>query len=265
MCADEEFDVDVLRTPDERFAELPAWPFPPRYVDVNDPDGGTLRLHYIDEGDAVARTVLLLHGEPTWAYLYRHVIPPLVAEGLRVVAPDLIGFGRSDKPASLDDHTYARQVGWLREALFDRLDLDGLVLFCQDWGGLIGLRLVAEHPERFAGVVASNTGLPTGDQQVSEAFTAWQQAARTMPDFPTGQIVNGGSSTALSDAEVAAYDAPFPDASYQAGPRARPTSRTARSRAPPTSCRRMRRPRSRTRSWRSSASSAHPARVSSSR
>ena len=215
--------MDSLRTPDERFDGLPDWPYRPHYLEVADPDGGTLRLHHLDEGDPAATTVLLLHGEPTWSYLYRHVVPPLVDAGLRAVVPDLIGFGRSDKPARQEDHTYARQVAWVREALFERLELREVVLFCQDWGGLIGLRLVAEHPDRFAGVVASNTALPTGDQQMSDAFHTWQQAARAMSRFPTGRIVDGGTLRTLSDGEVAAYDAPFPDASYQAGARVLPS------------------------------------------
>ncbi len=214
--------MDSLRTPDERFDALADWPFAPHYVEVSDPDGGTLRLHLVDEGDPTGSTVVLLHGEPTWSYLYRNVIPPLVDAGLRVVAPDLIGFGRSDKPARQEDHTYARQVAWTGEALFDRLEVTDAVLFCQDWGGLIGLRLVAEHPERFAGVVASNTGLPTGDQGATEAFRSWQQAATTRRSFRTGRIVDGGTLRSLADAEIAAYDAPFPDASHQAGARVLP-------------------------------------------
>ncbi len=214
--------MDNLRTPEERFDALADWPFDPNDVEVSDPDGGSVRLHVVDEGDRAGQTVVLLHGEPTWSYLYRHVIPPLVDAGLRVVAPDLIGFGRSDKPARQEDHTYARHVAWVGEALFDRLDLSEVVLFCQDWGGLIGLRLVAEHTERFAAVVASNTGLPTGDQGATEEFRSWQQAAITMPSFPTGRIVDGGTLRSLSQAEIAAYDAPFPDDSYQAGARVLP-------------------------------------------
>jgi len=216
--------VDRLRTPDAAFRDLPDHPFAPVYLDVRDPDGGApLRMHHLDEGDRRGRTVLLLHGEPTWSYLYRHVIPPLVAAGCRVVAPDLIGFGRSDKPVEQDDHTYARHVAWLAEALFEHLDLTDVVLGCQDWGGLLGLRLVAEHPDRVAGVVACNTGLPTGDREMSDEFLAWQEAARTMPAFPAGRIVDGGSLTTLAPEVVAAYDAPFPDASYQAGPRMLPS------------------------------------------
>jgi len=163
--------MQLLRTPDAAFADLAGYPFEPHYLEVTDPDGGTpLRLHHLDEGDPAGRVVLLLHGEPTWSYLYRHVLPPLAADGYRVIAPDLIGFGRSDKPTRTQDHTYARHVAWLTEALFEHLDLREVVLFCQDWGGLIGLRLVAAQPERFAGVVASNTALPTGDQAPSEAL-----------------------------------------------------------------------------------------------
>jgi haloalkane dehalogenase len=213
-----------LRTPDDAFGDLPDHPFAPHYVEVRDPDDDApLRLHHLDEGDPAGRTVVLLHGEPSWSYLYRHVVPVLVDAGCRVVAPDLIGFGRSDKPTEQHDHTYARHVAWLAEALFEDLGLDGVVLGCQDWGGLLGLRLVAEHPSRFAGVMASNTALPTGDQAMSDEFLAWQQAASTMPRFPAGRIVDGGSETVLSDAVIAAYDAPFPDASYQAGPRVFPS------------------------------------------
>ncbi len=216
--------MDRLRTPDAAFRELPDHPFAPVYLEVRDPDGDApLRMHHLDEGHPDGRTVVLLHGEPTWSYLYRHVIPPLVAAGCRVVAPDLIGFGRSDKPTEQDDHTYARHVTWLAEALFEQLELTGVVLGCQDWGGLLGLRLVAEQPDRFAGVVVSNTGLPAGDRDMSDEFLAWQRAARTMPDFPVGRIVDGGSLRTLPPEVVAAYDSPFPDPSHQAGPRVLPS------------------------------------------
>jgi haloalkane dehalogenase len=167
--------------------------------------------------------VLLLHGEPSWSYLYRTMIPVLVGAGLRCVAPDLVGFGRSDKPAGREDYTYARHVEWMREALFDHLDLRDVTLVGQDWGGLIGLRLVGEHPERFARVVAANTGLPTGDRPLTEAFLNWQRFSQESPTFPVGAIVAGGCVTDPPPDVVAAYDAPFPDDAYTAGARVFPT------------------------------------------
>jgi haloalkane dehalogenase len=214
--------VEVLRTPDQRFAALPDFAFDPQYVEVDDGDGGTLRLAYVADGPADGETVLLLHGEPSWSFLYRRMIPPLTAAGLRVVVPDLIGFGRSDKPAEQSAHTYAGHVGWLREALFERLDLRDVTLVCQDWGGLLGLRLVGEHPERFARVVAANTGLPTGDHPMSEAFLAWQRFATTAERFDVGRVVQNGTRTELPPEVVAAYDAPFPDDRYKAGARVFP-------------------------------------------
>jgi haloalkane dehalogenase len=215
----------VLRTPDERFADLAGYPFVPHYVDVpagdDDPAGEpTVRLHYVDDGPAgAAETVVLLHGEPSWSYLYRTMVPPLAAAGHRVVAPDLVGFGRSDKPAARTDYTYARHVEWLRTALFDRLDLSGITLFGQDWGGLVGLRLVAEHPDRFRRVVVANTGLPTGEENVTDAFTQWQRFSQDAPALPVGAIVNAGTVGDLPPEVVAAYDAPFPDETYKEGAR----------------------------------------------
>jgi haloalkane dehalogenase len=206
--------MDILRTPDECFADLPGYPFEPHYVELAD----GIRVHYVDEGDG-PETVLLMHGEPSWSYLYRTMIPVLVDAGHRCVAPDLVGFGRSDKPASRTDYTYQRHVDWMREALFDRLDLSGLTLVAQDWGGLIGLRLVAEHPDRFARVVAANTMLPTGDHDPGEAFLAWQRYSQETPVFHVGGIVKGGCRTELSPEVIAAYDAPFPDDSYKEGAR----------------------------------------------
>lgn len=203
---------DVLRTPDERFANLPGFPYEPHYVEV---DG--LRVHYVDEGDGPV--VLVLHGEPTWSYLYRKMIPVLVDGGLRAVAPDLVGFGRSDKPTPRTEYTYEGHVGWMKDVL-ETLDLRDVTFFGQDWGGLVGLRLVAENPDRFARVVASNTGLPTGDQRASEAFLRWQRFSQEAPELPVGALVKGGCATAkLTDEEVAAYDAPFPDESYKEGAR----------------------------------------------
>ncbi|MCU1357555.1 MAG: putative hydrolase or acyltransferase of alpha/beta superfamily [Acidimicrobiales bacterium] len=208
--------MDTLRTPDDQFTDLPGFPFAPHYVSVPSGDGaGTIRLAYLDEGPADGEVVLCLHGEPSWSYLYRHMIPVLVDAGLRVVAPDLIGFGRSDKPAHREDCTYQRHLDWLRAAVFDELDLQAVTLVCQDWGGLLGLRLVGEHPERFARVLAANTFLPTGDNHPGEAFLAWQQFSQETPTFPVGFIINGGSTTELAPEVVAAYDAPFPDESYK--------------------------------------------------
>lgn len=211
--------MDVLRTPDDRFVDLPGYPFEPHYAEIPDGEGGTLRVHHVDEGDPDAPVVLLLHGEPSWSYLYRHMIPVLVDAGLRAVAPDLVGFGRSDKPARRSDYTYARHVAWLQSHVIDHLDLRDITLVCQDWGGLLGLRLVAAHPDRFAAVVAANTYLPTGHGTPSDAFLAWQRFSQETPEFPVGGIVNGGCTTDLDPAVIAAYDAPFPDESYKEGAR----------------------------------------------
>ncbi|HEX6312594.1 MAG TPA: haloalkane dehalogenase [Acidimicrobiia bacterium] len=210
--------MQVLRTPDERFASLPGFSFDAHYVSVPDGDGGELRVHHLDEGQPTADPALLLHGEPSWSYLYRKMIPVLTAAGQRAVAPDLVGFGRSDKPADRGDYTYQRHVDWMR-ALVEALDLRGITLVCQDWGGLIGLRLLAEHPERFARVVAANTFLPTGDRNPGDAFLAWQKFSQETPEFPVGRIVNGGCVSDLPEDVIAAYDAPFPDESYKEGAR----------------------------------------------
>jgi len=206
--------MDVLRTPDERFASLPGYPFEPHYADAGD----GIRVHYVDEGPRDADPMLMLHGEPSWSYLYRKMIPVIVDAGFRAVAPDLVGFGRSDKPAAREEYSYARHVDWMH-AFLNAIDLRRITLVCQDWGGLIGLRLVAEQPDRFDRVVAANTGLPTGGQQLAEAFFAWRKFSQESPDFPVGRIVAGGCATKLTDAEIAAYDAPFPDDSFKSGPR----------------------------------------------
>lgn len=209
--------MKVLRTPDERFAGLADYPFAPHYLTVTDADGTELRIHYIDEGPRDAAPILLMHGEPSWSYLYRKFVPILVARGHRVIAPDLIGFGKSDKPAQRSDYTYERHVAWLSDWL-TALDLTYITLFCQDWGGLIGLRLVAAFPNRFARLVVSNTGLPVGTGS-SEGFDAWLAFSQNVPQFPVGFIVNGGTTRDLTAAEIAAYDAPFPDESYKEGAR----------------------------------------------
>lgn len=217
--------MDRRRTPEDRFVNLPDFPFTPQYVNVTDPTGGEpLRMAYLDEGPRDAKeTFLLLHGEPTWSFLYRKVIPVLVAAGHRVVAPDLIGFGRSDKPASRHDVTYARLVEWTREALFDHLGLSGLTLFGQDWGSLVGLRLAAEHSDRFVRIAIGNGGLPTGDEQISEAFLAWQTFSQTVEEMPIGAICGAGCATRPSNDVIAGYDAPFPDESFKESARILPT------------------------------------------
>lgn len=216
--------MEVLRTPEERFAGLPDFPWEPAYAELprtpGAPDGTTLRMAYLDEG--AGPVVLLLHGEPSWSFLYRKMLPPLTGAGCRVIAPDLVGFGRSDKPADTGDHTYQRHVDWLTTLVADRLDLKDVTLFCQDWGGLLGLRLVAEHPHRFKAVVAANTGLPDGDRRLPEAWWAFRNWVAATPDLPVGTLVNGGCARPLAAEEVAAYDAPFPGPDYKAGPRAMP-------------------------------------------
>jgi haloalkane dehalogenase len=213
--------MNVLRTPDSRFASLPDFNFEPHYVDIPSGDGSTLRVHYVDEGPRDAPAVLMLHGEPSWSFLYRKVIRVVTAAGLRAIAPDLIGFGRSDKPALRTDYTYQKQVDWT-VGLIDALGLRDLTLICQDWGGLIGLRIVAEHPERFARVIASNTALPTGDDFLPPGFYQWLRRSQEISSFVTGKIVRGGCKRPLSQAIVDAYDAPYPDASFQAGARQMP-------------------------------------------
>jgi haloalkane dehalogenase len=215
--------MELLRTPDDRFADLPGFPHDPRYAEVPDGDGGTLRMAYVDAGPADAPVVLLLHGEPSWSFLYRRVIDELVAAGLRAVAPDLVGFGRSDKPAARSDHTFARHVEWVRALAFDVLDLRDVTLVGQDWGGLIGLRLVAENEDRFARVVAANTGLPTGDFDMPEIWWAFRTAVETADHLDIGRLVAAGCRIPLTDEARAAYDAPFPDESFKAGPRVMPT------------------------------------------
>ena len=215
--------MEALRTPEERFADLPDYPFEPNYAEIRDGEGGTLRVHYLDEGPADAAPVLLVHGEPSWSYLYRHMVPILVNAGHRVVVPDLVGFGRSDKPTRQTDYSYARHVAWLSELVFDHLDLRGATFFGQDWGGLLGLRLVAAEPDRFARVVIGNSGLPTGHGPASEAFLRWQRFSQTTPVFPVGDLVGRACTTELSAAVVAAYDAPFPDDTFKAGARIFPS------------------------------------------
>ncbi len=211
--------MDILRTPEARFEDLEDYPFEPHYLLVADrQEAQELRVHYVDEGPGDAQPVLMLHGEPSWSYLYRRMIPPFVDAGYRAVAPDLVGFGRSDKPADRADYSYARHVAWLQDWL-RALDLRDIVLICQDWGGLLGLRLVADEPDRFARVVTSNTFLPSGDEGASEAFLRWRQFATTVPEFSASFVLDSATTTTLGDRVKAAYDAPFPDDRYKAGAR----------------------------------------------
>jgi len=210
--------MDFLRTDDSYFAHLPNYSFMPNYLMVDDDEGGLLRVHYVDEGPKTAKPILLMHGEPSWSFLYRKMIPLLVEAGYRVIAPDLVGFGRSDKPSKRTDYTYQRHVDWMKSLLV-QLDLQNTTLFCQDWGGLIGLRLVAEEEGRFSGVVAGNTMLPTGDHDPGDAFKQWQQYSQDVPEFDSGKIISGGVVNVLSAEEVAAYNAPFPTEEYKEGAR----------------------------------------------
>lgn len=207
----------ILRTDEARFTGLPDYPFAPNYLDV----ASNLRMHYVDEGPATGTPVLMLHGEPSWSYLYRHMIPLVSQAGYRVLAPDLIGFGKSDKPASVDDYSYDRHLTWLAHWL-ETLDLRNITLVCQNWGSLLGLRLAAEHPQRFSRIIVGNGMLPTGETRVPTVFSLWKAFATHSPWFPVGRIVQIGTERTLSKAELAAYEAPFPTAEYKAGARAFP-------------------------------------------
>lgn len=226
--------MQVLRTPDDRFEKLPAYPFAPHYLEVPDLEGGQLRVHYLDEGPRGGKPVVLFHGEPTWSYLYRKMIPHLTAAGLRVLAPDLVGMGRSDKPAGKSDYTYARHVRWM-EAWLQALDVRGAIWFGQDWGSLIGLGVVTRNAERFDGVVIANGFLPDvanlsrmasyqAKSPDPEAFAGWQAWIKDRTEIDCGDIIADGIPGAmwshgpkLTPAERRAYNAPFPDGRYQAG------------------------------------------------
>lgn len=214
--------MDTLRTPGDRFADLPDFPYEPHLADVPDGEDGTLQMAYVETGPPDGPVVLLLHGEPSWSFLYRHVMAVLGDGGIRAVAPDLVGFGRSEKPTRPQDHSFARHVEWVRALALDVLDLHDVTLVGQDWGGLIGLRLVAENPDRFAGVVAANTGLPTGDLPMPDVWWQFRTAVENAETLDVGRFVQSGCLTPLADEVRASYDAPFPDETYKAGPRAMP-------------------------------------------
>lgn len=214
--------MQSLRTPDERFADLPEFPYPAKYCEVDDTEGGQLRVAWVEDGPAEGDPVLMLHGEPSWSFLYRKMMPILAAAGHRVICPDLVGFGRSDKPTRVEDHTYARHVEWMRAVAFDVLDLQHVTLVGQDWGGLIGLRIAAENPDRFARIVVANTGLPTGDHPMPEVWWNFRKAIQGASQLDVGSWVAAGCARPVPDAIRAAYSAPFPDDSYCVGPRAMP-------------------------------------------
>ncbi len=209
--------MNILRTPDSQFENLPDYPFAPNYLEI----GNGLRMHYVDEGPKDGQVVLMLHGEPSWSYLYRKMIPPVAEAGYRVIAPDLIGFGKSDKPSKISDYSYQSHMDWLG-AFLDALALDNIILFCQDWGSLLGLRLVGEQPDRFARVMLSNGAITTGEQKMPRAFTIWKNFAKYSPIFPIGKIIDSATVTDLSKDVIAAYNAPFPATKYKAGTRAFP-------------------------------------------
>lgn len=214
--------IEILRTPDERFVGLPGYAFMPRYLTIGDEALGPLRMHYVDEGEAVRGTVLMLHGEPSWSFLYRKLIDPVRVAGWRAVAPDHIGFGRSDKPVDRAVFTYDRFVGWMRQFV-ERLDLRRIVLVAQDWGGPIGLRLLSEMPDRFIGVLATNTLLPNAepprrgvDDWPGPIVAPWIELCRTSDDLVVSEIVAATCVARPAPEVLAAYDAPFPDARHKA-------------------------------------------------
>ena len=210
--------MKVLRTPDKQFQDLIDWPYEPHFTEVPDGDGGTLRIHHVESGPSDAPTILLLHGEPTWGFLYRNIMSGLADAGIRSLVPDQVGFGKSDKPSTQVDYTYERHVTWMQNWL-DANAPEEIFFFGQDWGGLIGLRLVAANPKKFSGLVLSNTGLPDGNASPTEAFMAWQKFSQTAENFPIGNIINGGCLTDLPPEVIDAYNAPFPDDSFKEGAR----------------------------------------------
>ncbi len=207
--------MKFIKTPEARFKDLQDYPFIPKYQEIGD----GMKMHYVDEGHG--DLVLLLHGEPSWSYLYRKMIPIFVKNGFRVIAPDLIGFGKSDKPTEKSDYTYANHLKWLT-TLIQKLELTNIHLFCQDWGGLLGLRLVANHNHLFSKIVAGNTILPTGQGKPNEAFTNWVKYSQTVPEFQIGTVINRATTSDLSPEIIAGYDAPFPDERYKQGARVFP-------------------------------------------
>ncbi|MCO5189190.1 MAG: haloalkane dehalogenase [Anaerolineae bacterium] len=209
--------MNILRTPDSRFKNLPDFPYEPHYTEV---DG--LRMAHVEAGSRDGEIVLLLHGEPTWSFLYRHMIPIVADAGFRPIAPDMPGFGRSDKPTDRSVYSYQQLVDWMTNWLLAN-DFSDITLVCQDWGSLIGLRMAAENPERFARIVVANGGLPTGDFPMPPEFLQWQSFSQQVSKFQVGRLVSRGCTNPLSNDVIAGYDAPFPDESYKEGPRILPS------------------------------------------
>ena len=210
--------MQVLKTPESAFSSITDFPYKPKYVQVTDTVSAEIAMAYYQCGPEDGHTILLLHGEPSWGYLYRTMIPILADAGFNVLVPDLIGFGRSDKPTRREDYTYARHLIWLKD-WFNQTIEGKVTLFCQDWGGLLGLRLVADMPDRFAGVMASNTFLPTGEHTPPEAFLNWRRFSQDVPIFPVSGVIKGGTVSTLSQETLDAYDAPFPSEEYKEGAR----------------------------------------------
>ena len=206
--------MEILKTPKNRFDNLPGYDYSEHFIDVEP----GLSMHYVDEGDSQSPIVLLLHGEPSWSYLYRKMIPVLVDHGFRAIAPDLIGFGKSDKPVEKSSYSYQKHVTWMT-TFIEALKLNQVTLFCQDWGGLIGLRVITELQDRFSMVVASNTFLPTGQVAMPEVFLKWREFAQHSPGFDIGKVIDKGTVAALSEDIINAYNAPFPSEDYKSGAR----------------------------------------------
>ena len=210
--------MSILRTPDERFSALPDYAFAPHYVELPDPEFRQLRMHYVDEGPRDRDVVLCLHGQGCWSYIFRKMIPILVGAGLRVIAPDFIGFGRSDKLPDTQHYTFQKHVDWLT-AFLRQMNLQDINAYLFDWGGFFGLRIAAEQPDMFRTIALSNTNLPHGDSPGRGWFIKWRAEQFAMPKFPQGEMVNDGVRHKLDQATIAAFDAPYPDETYKTGPR----------------------------------------------
>ncbi len=210
--------MNIKRTPDECFRDLPEYDFQPHYIDIPDLRFKKLRMHYLDEGNPEGKIILLLHGQGCWSYIFRNMIPELVTAGYRVIAPDYIGFGRSDKLPNTDDYSFQNHIDWL-VAFLSSMKIQGVIAYMFDWGGYFGLRIAAEHPDFFGRIVLTNTQLPKGDSDGAEWFIKWREQQLALPRFPQGEMVNEGVMNKLAPDIIAAFDAPYPDESFKAAPR----------------------------------------------